>query len=150
VINVEDIPRTEMEALLRRVGFCHLGCVDGRGRPYVVPMNFAYDGESVYFFTTEGMKTENMEQHPEVCLQVEEIEDAAHWQSVMVFGRAERLERAEDAEHAMQQITRSNPTLTPAINRTQIDSWGRANKIAVYRVRPTAMDGRRTAAESGA
>ncbi len=65
-----------MESLLSRVGFCHLGCVDGRGRPYVVPMNFAYDGESVYFFTTEGMKTENMEQHPEVCLQVEEIEDA--------------------------------------------------------------------------
>jgi hypothetical protein len=150
VINVEDIPRAGMEALLRRMSFCHLGCVDGRGRPYVVPMNFAYDGEAVYFFTTEGMKTENMEQHPEVCLQVEEIEDAAHWQSVMVFGPAERLARADDVEHAMQQITRSNPTLTPAINHTQIDSSGRANKIAVYRVRPTAMDGRRAVAAPGA
>ena len=146
MINVEDIPRAEMEALLRRVGFCHLGCVDGRGRPYVVPMNFAYDGEAVYFFTTEGMKTENMEQHPEVCLQVEEIVDAAHWQSVMVFGRAERLTRAEDMERAMQQITKSNPALEPALNRTQIDSPGRASEVAVYRVRPTSMDGRRTAA----
>lgn len=150
MISVEDIPRAEMEALLRRVGFCHLGCVDGRGRPYVVPMNFAYDGECVYFFTTEGMKTENMEQHPEVCLQVEEIEDAAHWQSVLVFGRAERLAHADDVERAMQHITKSNPTLTPAINRTRIDSWDRANEIAVYRVRPEAMDGRRATAESGA
>ncbi|MCA1642137.1 MAG: pyridoxamine 5'-phosphate oxidase family protein [Acidobacteria bacterium] len=150
MINVEDMPRAEMDGLLRRVGFCHLGCVDGTGRPYVVPMNFAYDGEAVYFFTTEGMKTHNMDEHPEVCLQVEEIEDAAHWQSVMVFGRAERLAQGVDVEHAMQQITKSNPMLAPAINRTQIDSWGRANRIAVYRVRPVAMDGRRAVgADSG-
>lgn len=150
MINVEDMPRADMEALLRRVGFCHLGCMDGRGRPYVVPMNFAYDGESVFFFTTEGMKTENMDEHPEVCLQVEEVVDAAHWQSVMVFGRAERLAQAEEVERAMQHITKSNPALTPAINRTQVDSWGRANKIAVYRIRPAAMDGRRAVANSGA
>lgn len=144
MINVEDVPQAEMEALLRRVGFGHLGCVDARGRPYVVPMHFAFDGESVYLFTTEGVKTDSMNEHPEVCLQVEEVADATRWESVMVFGRAERLTRAEDLERAMQLITRSNPTLTPAINRTQIDAWGRASNVVLYRIRPESTDGRRT------
>ncbi|MDT7541847.1 MAG: uncharacterized protein QOE33_1751 [Acidobacteriota bacterium] len=144
MINIEDVPRAEMEALLRRVGFGHLGSVDAQGRPYVVPMHFAFDGEVVYLFTTEGTKTENIEHHPQVCLQVEEIEDATRWQSVMIFGKAEHLTRAEDLEHAMQSITLADPTLTPAVNRTQIDSWGRASNVAVYRIRPEAMDGRRT------
>jgi nitroimidazol reductase NimA-like FMN-containing flavoprotein (pyridoxamine 5'-phosphate oxidase superfamily) len=150
MVNIDDMPRAEMEALLRRVGFGHLGCVDGRGRPYVVPMHYAYDGENLYLFTTEGAKTENIEHHPEVCLQVEEIEGATRWQSVMVFGRAERLTAAEDVEHAMQIITQSNPTLTPAINRTQIDSWGRASLVTVYRIRPEGMDGRKTVGETAA
>lgn len=44
----------------------------------------------------------------------------------------------------MQLITSNNPTLTPAISRTQLDAWGRANKIALYRVRPEIIDGRKT------
>jgi uncharacterized protein len=150
MVNIEDVPRAEMEALLRRVGFGHLGCVDARGRPYVVPMHFAFDGALIYLFTTEGLKTESIDEHPEVCLQVEEIEDATRWQSVMIFGRAERLSQADDVERAMQFITRTNPTLTPALNRTQIDSWGRASNVVVYRIRPEAMDGRRTIPPAGA
>ena len=26
--------------------------------PYVVPMHYAFDGQDIYFFTTEGTKTE--------------------------------------------------------------------------------------------
>ena len=148
MIDIEDMPQDDMEALVRRVGFGHLGSADERGRPYVVPMHYAYDGECVYLFTTEGAKTENIGHNPEVCLQVEEIRDPSHWRSVMVFGRAERLSRAEDTERAMQLITGSNPTLTPAINRTQIDSWGRAANVAVYRIKVEAMDGRRTVSPS--
>ncbi len=150
MVNIEDVPRAEMEALLRRVGFGHLGCVDSRGRPYVVPMHYAFDGESVYLFTTEGLKTESMNEHPEVCLQVEEIDSPRRWESVMIFGRAERLAQADDVERAMQFITRANPTLTPAINRTQIDAWGRASNVVVYRIRPEAMDGRRTVPQTDA
>ena len=44
----------------------------------------------------------------------------------------------------MQFITERNPTLTPAVNMTQIDDWGRANNVALYLVRPASMDGRKT------
>ena len=144
MIKVEDMPAEEMKALLQAVGFGHLGCARDN-RPYVVPMHFAYDAECIYFLTTEGMKTSYIEHNPEVCLQVEEVEDAAHWRSVMATGRAERLTGAEDMERAMQLIAKRNPTLTPALNLTQIDAWGRANNVALYRLRPDVLDGRKTA-----
>ncbi|HEX8921329.1 MAG TPA: pyridoxamine 5'-phosphate oxidase family protein [Pyrinomonadaceae bacterium] len=143
MLKVEDMPLEEMRALLSRIGYGHLGCAR-EGRPYVVPMNYSYDGECLYIFTTEGMKTGFIEANAEVCMQVEEVESRTSWRSVMVTGKAERITRQEEKEHAMQLITENNPTLTPAINRTQVDAWGRANEIALYRIRPSIIDGRKT------
>jgi nitroimidazol reductase NimA-like FMN-containing flavoprotein (pyridoxamine 5'-phosphate oxidase superfamily) len=143
MLKVEDMPLDEMQALLQKVGFGHMGCARD-GRPYVVPMHYAYDSKDLYFFTTEGMKTNYIAANDEVCFQVEEVQDRTHWRSVMVTGRAERLTKPDEIEQAMQLITESNPTLTPAISRTQLDAWGRSNTIALYRVRPEIIDGRRT------
>ncbi|MDQ3817415.1 MAG: pyridoxamine 5'-phosphate oxidase family protein [Acidobacteriota bacterium] len=143
MVKVEDIPLGEMKAILQRVRFGHLGCARD-GRPYVLPMHYVYDSEDLYFFTTEGMKTHFIDANDEVCFQVEEIDDPAHWRSVMFTGRAERLTRPDEIERAMQLITKSNPTLTPAISRTQVDAWGRAEEIVLYRVRPEIIDGRKT------
>jgi hypothetical protein len=44
----------------------------------------------------------------------------------------------------MQFIKERNPTLSPAINRTWIDSWGRAEVIAIYRIYQGKMSGRTT------
>jgi nitroimidazol reductase NimA-like FMN-containing flavoprotein (pyridoxamine 5'-phosphate oxidase superfamily) len=143
VLRVEDIAPAEMHALLMRASFGHLGCAL-EGRPYVVPMNYAYDGKELYFFTTQGMKTSFISVNPQVCLQVEEIIDSSHWRSVMIIGRAERLTKSEDMERAMQQIVERNPSLIPAISSTQLDAWGRAADIALYRIQPELIDGRKT------
>lgn len=144
MIKVEEMTQGEITALLLRCEFGHLGC-SRDGRPYIVPMHYSYDSQDLYFITTEGMKTEFMEANPEVCFQVEEVTDARHWRSVVITGHAERISRADELERAMQLITESNPTLTPAINRTELDAWGRSNRLAVYRIRPTIIDGRKTA-----
>lgn len=143
MLKIEDMPAGEMHDLLNRVGFGHLGCIH-RNRPYVVPIHYAYHSQDIYFFTTEGTKTDAISDNPEVCLQVEEVHDSSHWRSVMVNGRAEKVTDPEEMEHAMQIITERNPTLTPAINLTQLDAWGRANITAIYRVRPEVIDGRKT------
>lgn len=143
MVNIEDMTPKEMEVLLERVGFGHIGCAR-EGRPYVLPMHYAYDAGNIYFFTTEGMKTSYIDTNPEVCFQVEEVRDYSQWQSVVVVGRAERLTRAEDTEYAMQLLTKRNPTLSPAINATRIDVWGRSNTAALYRIKPELMDGRKT------
>jgi nitroimidazol reductase NimA-like FMN-containing flavoprotein (pyridoxamine 5'-phosphate oxidase superfamily) len=143
MLKVEDMAPAEMHALLQRASFGHLGCARD-GRPYVVPMQYAYDGKGLYFFTTEGMKTQFIEANPKVCLQVEEITDSTHWRSVMVIGKAEQLSNAEETQRAMKLITERNPSLTPAISATQLDTWGRAVDIALYRIRPELIDGRQT------
>jgi len=107
-------------------------------------MHYAYDGKELYFFTTEGMKTQFMNGNPQVCLQVEEITDSSHWRSVMVIGRAERLTSRDEMDRAIKQITERNPSLTPAISATQIDSLDRAVDIALYRIQPEIIDGRKT------
>ena len=143
MLKVEDMSPADMHALLQRQDFGHLGC-SRDGRPYVVPMNYAYDGKELFFFTTEGMKTQFIDANPLVCLQVEEVTDRSHWRSVMVIGRAERLTASEDTQQAMQLIVERNPSLTPAISATQLDTWGRAVDIALYRITPEMIDGRKT------
>ncbi|SRR6266508_1517361 len=143
MLKIEDMSPSEMHALLQRESFGHLGCARGN-RPYVVPMHYAYDGKDLYFFTTQGMKTQYIDSNPQVCLQIEEIMDPTRWRSVMVTGRAEQLTKGEEMEQAMKLITERNPSLTPAINATQVDALGRAIDIALYRITPEVIDGRKT------
>jgi nitroimidazol reductase NimA-like FMN-containing flavoprotein (pyridoxamine 5'-phosphate oxidase superfamily) len=143
MLKVEDMRPADMHALLQRQSFGHLGCARD-GRPYVLPMNYAYDGKELYFFTTEGMKTQFIGANPQVCLQVEEITDSTHWRSVMVIGKAEPITGAEEMQRAMKLITDRNPSLTPAISATQLDTWGRAVDIALYSITPELIDGRQT------
>jgi nitroimidazol reductase NimA-like FMN-containing flavoprotein (pyridoxamine 5'-phosphate oxidase superfamily) len=144
MLKVEDMGPADMHALLQRENFGHLGCARD-GRPYVVPMHYAYDGKELYFFTTQGMKTQYIDANPQVCLQVEEITDSTHWRSVMVIGRATEITNNEETARAMKLITERNPSLTPAISATSLDSLGRAVDIALYRITPEIIDGRKTA-----
>ncbi|HEY0347290.1 MAG TPA: pyridoxamine 5'-phosphate oxidase family protein, partial [Pyrinomonadaceae bacterium] len=108
MLKVSDMSPAEMHALLQRESFGHLGCARD-GRPYVVPMHYAYDGKDLYFFTTQGMKTQFIEANPQVCLQIEEVTDRTKWRSVMVIGRANELTTADEMQRAMKLITERNP-----------------------------------------
>jgi nitroimidazol reductase NimA-like FMN-containing flavoprotein (pyridoxamine 5'-phosphate oxidase superfamily) len=143
MLKVKDMAMGEMQALLLRVGFGHLGCTRDN-HPYVVPMHYAYDGQDIYLFTTEGTKTEFIAANHEVCFQVEEIADASNWRSVMLIGEAHKIIKQDEVEHAMQLITERNQTLTPALNKTEIGPWHRLSNIAIYRVRTSAIYGRKT------
>lgn len=144
MLEVKDMSQGEMTELLVRGSLGHLG-VARDGHPYVVPMNYVYDAGFLYFLTTEGTKTEFMAANHEVCFQVEEITDSTHWLSVMVFGRAERLVNPGETEQITQLFTERNPELTPALNRTKIGAWTRFSNVAIYRVRPHSIFGRKTA-----
>jgi nitroimidazol reductase NimA-like FMN-containing flavoprotein (pyridoxamine 5'-phosphate oxidase superfamily) len=63
----------------------------------------------------------------------------------MVSGKAEQITGKEEMQKAMNLITERNPSLTPAISATQVDTWGRAVDIALFRITPEIIDGRQTA-----
>ena len=143
MLEVKEMSRGEILALLMRGGYGHLGC-SRDNHPYVVPMHYAFDSQALYFFTTDGTKTEFMAANHEVCFQVEEVTDVRRWRSVMITGRAEQVSGDKEMARAMQLITERNPTLTPALHETRIGAWKRPGKIAVYRIRPEAIYGRHT------
>src|ERR1044072_9010980 len=146
MLEMKEMSRDEEGALLARAPYGHLGCARD-GHPYVVPMNYAYEAGDIYFFTTEGTKTEFISANGEVCFQVEEVSDALNWQSVMATGRAGRLSAPAELERAMRLIASRHPTLAPALNRTKIGPWTRLGHIAGYRIRPGAGHGRPTRRE---
>jgi len=144
MLEVREMSREEIARLLGRGWYGHLAC-SRDGHPYVVPMSYVYDGGDLYFFTTEGTKTEFIAANHEVCFQVEEVESPDDWQSVMLTGRAELLRDAAEIERAMYLVSERNPSLSPALSQTKIGAWTRISRIALYRLRPEAVYGRRTA-----
>jgi nitroimidazol reductase NimA-like FMN-containing flavoprotein (pyridoxamine 5'-phosphate oxidase superfamily) len=127
--------------LLRRVNYGHLGCTRD-DIPYVVPVHFAYSDPYIYFFTTEGKKTEIISNNPKVCLQVEEVTDPKNWQSVILRGKAERLKSKEEISEAIKIIKAVNPGLMPALSVRWMDHWIRENIEAIYRISPAEITGR--------
>jgi nitroimidazol reductase NimA-like FMN-containing flavoprotein (pyridoxamine 5'-phosphate oxidase superfamily) len=143
MLDIDEMGQKEIHELLEQVGYGHLGCIH-EGKPYVMPMYYyLHDGE-IYLFTTEGMKTHDLDANPDICLQVEEIKSPLHWRSVIVNGRVKRLTDKSEIDNAIQFIKERNANLSPAINRTWIDSWGRAEVIVIYRIHESEISGRTT------
>lgn len=71
-----------------RVG--HLACSKD-GRPYVVPIHYAYGENALYAFSMPGKKIDFMRANPLVSVLVEEHLAGRGWRSVVVDGRFEEL-----------------------------------------------------------
>ena len=143
MLDIDEMSSKEIQELLQKVGHGHLGCLH-QGKPYVMPMHYYLKDSDIYIFTTQGMKSHDMDANPDVCLQVEDVRDSERWRSVVVMGQAKRLTEQPDIDQAMQFIKTKNSTLSPAINRTWIDAEGRPEVIEIYRIYPTEMSGRMT------
>lgn len=142
-----ELGAATVERLLRTGAVGHLGCY-GDGRPYVVPINYFYDGEYVYGYTRDGMKLRLMRAHPTVCLQVDRIEDSVNWESVIAWGRFEEL-HGDDAARAKELFSgRFTPLLGGApIERVHgMGGWASHpptwQDAVIYRITLTAKTGR--------
>ena len=142
-----ELSGAQREHVLRTSTVGRLGCYEDR-RPYVVPINYVYDGEHVYGYTRDGMKLRLMRAHPTVCLQVDQIEDITKWQSVIAWGTFEEL-HGDDAERAKNLlIGRFTPLLGGApIQRAHgMGGWGSHpptwQDAVLYRITLTEKTGR--------
>ncbi len=61
-----------VERLLEQAGVCRIAW-NGRPFPYVVPVNFACRGRTLYFHSAlEGEKLDRLREDPHVCVEVDE------------------------------------------------------------------------------
>lgn len=114
------LSQDEIEALLRRRRIGRIGCcVDDQ--PYVVPVNYAYDGSAVYAISGPGRKIDAMRAEPRVCFEVDEIDECGgtvDWRSVIADGVYAEL--TDDCERRaaltlLGKICTGSPSCMPVI-----------------------------------
>lgn len=141
--------RAEMDAVLHEATVVHVAMWDGQ-EPYLVPLNFGYDGESLFVHTaTEGRKVRIFEQFPRVCFEAEagvEIRDggdtACAWgcryRSIVGYARIERVRDSADVLHALRTIMRKY-----AGRDDHAYLQGSLERVATWRLVIERMDGKR-------
>jgi len=135
-------PDNEIERMLSKEFVGRIGC-SADGRPYVVPVAYAYHNGCVYSHTTEGLKVRMMRRNPHVCFEVDRVVDEVNWRSVIARGTFEEL-HGEAAEEAMRLILlKFLPAKARAPGELPASRPGVREKGAVvYRIRLVERTGR--------
>lgn len=94
----------QIEKLLTNNFIGRIGC-HAQGKTYVVPVSYAYKDDCIYVHTFEGMKVSMMRQNPEVCFEVEALEDMGNWRSVISWGTFKELTEAEERKEGLKILT---------------------------------------------
>ncbi len=101
---IGKLDKFQIERVLCSQTFGHLGS-HANGKTYVVPMSYLFHDGKIICYTKTGLKIDLMRKNPVVCFQVEIIEDASHWQSVICWGTFREL-KGHEADEAIQLLQR--------------------------------------------
>jgi nitroimidazol reductase NimA-like FMN-containing flavoprotein (pyridoxamine 5'-phosphate oxidase superfamily) len=138
-----NLTKDEMNNLLSSHYIARLGCCEN-GKPYIVPVTYAYDPfmQDIFGVSGEGMKMQIIRRNPRVCIEVESIKDIANWQSVIAWGEMEELNGA-DARNTLHEFVKKVTSLINDENDMQVKflrdisysgGEGKAG-VVVYRIR---------------
>lgn len=101
----------QIDALLHSQVTGRIGC-HADNRTYVVPVTYVYDEGKIICHSREGLKLEMMRKNPEVCFEVDNLQNMANWQSVILWGSFEELSGKEAKEAMEKLIDRMKPFMT--------------------------------------
>ena len=112
----EITDRRDIDEIIKRCRVCHLAMCDD-GQPYVVPLNFGYDGRFLFFHTaSEGRKIDIIKRNNRVGFELDILHDivtseqackwGAKYESVMGSGTAEIVDDLEAKKEALEWIMR--------------------------------------------
>lgn len=141
-----SLNNSQIENLVRSQVVARLGCT-AAGEMYVVPITYAYEGNYLYGHTIEGKKIKMMRENPQVCFEVDVIENMAHWQSVIGWGVYEELEGKQAEEGLQILVNRMHPLMSSetsrpkhGLDRTQLMKPN--TRMVVFRIKIDLMTGR--------
>jgi nitroimidazol reductase NimA-like FMN-containing flavoprotein (pyridoxamine 5'-phosphate oxidase superfamily) len=122
----------EIDAILARHKIGRLGCC-ANDRPYVVPINYAFDGLNIFGYSAPGRKIEIMREQPLVAFEVDEIDNDTCWRSVLVEGRFYELSGRE-RNAAINRLSTGNDLVAKSLSA--------ADRIIIYRISVDERSGR--------
>jgi nitroimidazol reductase NimA-like FMN-containing flavoprotein (pyridoxamine 5'-phosphate oxidase superfamily) len=109
-----------IEAILTKARIGRLATLGADGYPYIVPVNYVYWRESIYFHCApEGEKLDNIRRHPQVCFEVDvplayldtgydkdmpPCEVSQFYQCVVIRGRGEVVDEMTEKVGALNAL----------------------------------------------
>jgi nitroimidazol reductase NimA-like FMN-containing flavoprotein (pyridoxamine 5'-phosphate oxidase superfamily) len=141
------LTKPQIDHVLRSQLIGRIGC-SVEGKPYVVPVSYAYDGHHIYLHAQEGMKIKMMRKNPQVCFEVEALDNMVNWRSVILWGTYEELTSTSAQTKAMKILTdrlmplRVSETIKPAHRSHAPEMVEKPRKAIVYRIRIKERTGR--------
>ncbi len=112
----EITDRNESESVIEKSLVCRLAMAD-EGFPYIVPLCFGYENNSLYFHSAvKGKKLDILRKNSKVCFEfdiaceIKPVEKPCNWgmkyKSVVGFGKASFIDDHESKHRAMDIIMR--------------------------------------------
>jgi len=141
--------RPELDSIIRKCQFCNMAMVDKAGKPYVLPMNFGYEEDCIYFHSAPtGRKAEILKNNPNVCVSFsadhqlrwvnEEV--ACSWgmkyRSVLAYGKVEFIDDFDEKEKALKIIMKNYSDIDFSFNAPAV------KEVLVFRLKIEKLDGR--------
>jgi nitroimidazol reductase NimA-like FMN-containing flavoprotein (pyridoxamine 5'-phosphate oxidase superfamily) len=136
-----ELTESQIEDLLGSEVIARIGCIRADGRVYVVPVTYVYDGTHIWGHGMDGAKLSAMRSHPEVCVEVEHVDDMSNWRSVIAWGRFEECRGADRDAGMALLVKRIMPLLTFPPHQPPPDPSG-PKTGTVYRIRLDDRTGR--------
>lgn len=98
------LSEAQIERVLQSQIVGRIGCYADK-KMYVVPVTYAYYNGYIYAHSKGGMKVKMMRKNPNVCFQVDAIENMTNWRSVIVWGMYEELKSEKEQKAGMKIMT---------------------------------------------
>jgi uncharacterized protein len=143
------ISKPENEAVIRKCQSCNIAMVDPEGKPYVIPMNFGYADDHVYFHgSATGKKVDVLKNQADVCiafstdheLRYVDEEVACSWsmryRSVLVYGKAQIVEDPDEKINILNIIMSHYAERKFEYNAPSI------REVMVFKVKVEKLEGR--------
>ena len=141
--------KPELESIIRKCQICNMAMVDEDGNPYVLPMNFGYEEDYIYFHSAQtGHKVDILKNNPNVCVSFsadEELkwvnEDVAcswgmRYRSVLAYGKIEFIDDFDAKEKALMIIMKTYSDIDFSFNAPAVKD------VLVFRVKVNKLHGR--------
>ena len=141
--------REEINAIIRGSHVCRIALAMDN-MPYIIPVSFGYDGESIYLHTAkEGKKINYFKDNNNICFELErnvklckDSKNACKWtfsyESVIGFGKIHELESLEKREVGLNRI------MSQYSGKKWVFGEERLNDIRVWRIEIASMTGKRS------
>lgn len=105
------LPAEEVERILRNGKYCVMAVSGDDGYPYAVPVNYAYDGISIYIHSAaQGHKIDALRRNSKCSLCVVDKDDVipeeftSYFRSVIAFGTACFVESTDEKIAALRLL----------------------------------------------